>query len=245
MSSDWLRVFRPVPEPAVRLVCFPYAGGSAAAFRLLARELPPDVEVVAVQYPGRQDRQQEPSLTSIDALAEAVLPELDAYTDRPLALLGHSMGALVAFETARRLEAATLIVSGRQGPSAPRPPRPGPLDDAAVIALVRRLDGPGARAIDHPQIRRLALPSLRADFGAVAAYTHRPARLACPVTALTGADDPHVPEPEVRAWERETTGPFALHVLPGGHFFLHEDVKAYATAVGAALSDLRAAPAAP
>ncbi|MFG2328997.1 thioesterase II family protein [Streptomyces sp. NPDC048604] len=246
MSTDWLRVFHaPAAQaPGVRLVCFPYAGGSAAAFRLMTRELPPeaaDVEVLAVQYPGRQDRHREPPLPTIEALADAVVQELAAYEapETPLVLLGHSMGALVAYEAARRLAPAGLIVSGRQGPSVPRPSRDEPLDDDAILALVRRLDGPGTSALDHPEVLRLALPSLRADFNAVRTYVHRPApRLACPVTALTGAKDRHVTESDAAAWRHETTGPFTLELVDGGHFFLHENPAAYGTEVGKALAAL-------
>ncbi|WP_406863120.1 alpha/beta fold hydrolase [Streptomyces sp. HUAS MG47] len=243
VSTDWLRVFHAPETPAARLVCLPYAGGSAAAFRLMTRDLPPeaaaDVEVVSVQYPGRQDRCGEPPLTTIEALAEAVVRELAAHAsdDLPVVLLGHSMGALVAYEAARRRAPAALVVSGCRAPSVPRLPRHEPLDDDAILALVRRLDGPGTSALDHPDVLRDALPSLRADFDAVRTYTHRPTpRLACPVTALTGTKDPHVTERDAAAWREETTARFTPVSLDGGHFLPHENPGEYATEVGKALT---------
>jgi pyochelin biosynthesis protein PchC len=95
----WLRCYRPVDDPAIRLVCFPHAGGAASAFLPFTRRLDADVEVLAVQYPGRQDRRGEPFVDSVNGLVDGLLPALLTRADRPLAFFGHSMGATVAFET--------------------------------------------------------------------------------------------------------------------------------------------------
>src|SRR5205814_8095171 len=94
MADDrWFRRYRPVPECRLRLVCFPHAGGSASAYRSWPDSLPGDIELLAVRYPGRQDRLREPCLTSVAELADAVTGALTPYLDRPVALFGHSMGA--------------------------------------------------------------------------------------------------------------------------------------------------------
>ena len=129
LSADWIRRYHPAPDAAARMLCLPHAGGSASFFFPMSRDLTPRVEVLAVQYPGRQDRYQEPCLTSVDDFADqigAALADLEwadgADGERPLALFGHSLGASVAFELTRRLEAAgrkpaVLFVSGRRAPS--------------------------------------------------------------------------------------------------------------------------------
>ncbi|WP_073755091.1 thioesterase II family protein [Streptomyces sp. CB03234] len=237
--TAWIRNFHPAPAAGVRLFCFPHAGGAAGAYRALSAALPDGIEALAVQYPGRQDRFTEPCLDDIHALADACLPELRPYADEPFALFGHSMGALVAYEVARRLEAAghtrpaALIVSGRQAPALPRQPGtalpPAGADDERLVAEVRGLGGDPDGVLDHPGVRALALPALRADFRAVSTYRRRPGPpLSCPLVVLTGDRDPWVPIDGARAWREETGGPFELHVLPGGHFYLNDQLPGVA-----------------
>src|SRR5689334_14969295 len=97
-SSRWFRRYRRVTDPRLRLVCFPHAGGSASAYRSWAALLPSDVDMLAVQYPGRQDRLAEPCLVAMEQLTDAIVTALAPLCDRPLALFGHSMGASLAHE---------------------------------------------------------------------------------------------------------------------------------------------------
>ncbi|MFJ5779689.1 thioesterase II family protein [Streptomyces sp. NPDC093094] len=224
-DSPWFRNFRPAPEAPVRLVCLPHAGGSASFYFQVARALSPRVEVLAVQYPGRQDRRQEPAATDLEVLAERIAEALGPWTDKPYALFGHSMGAVVGFEAARRLEAAgrgpaQLFVSGRRAPSVDRDDwQPG--TDEEVVAEIRRLNGTGDALLEDEETLRMILPALRADYGAVRRYRYRPGpALGCPVTAFTGDSDPKAEIGEVRAWHTHTASAFELNVLPGGHFFL-------------------------
>ncbi|MFF5315468.1 thioesterase II family protein [Streptomyces massasporeus] len=224
--GPWLRNFRPAPGAPVRLVCLPHAGGSAGFFYPVARELAPRVEVLAVQYPGRQDRLREPAVPDIGTLAERIAGELGPWTDRPYALFGHSMGAIVAFETARRLQEAGrapvgLFVSGRRAPALDHAGDRQPVTDAEVLAEVRELNGTGDVLLDDEATLKLILPALRSDYQAVRDYRYRtgPA-LACPVTAFTGDRDPKAELGQVRAWRQHTRSAFEVNVLPGGHFFL-------------------------
>ncbi|WP_238846327.1 thioesterase II family protein [Nocardia terpenica] len=99
----WFRRSQPTEQAEHRLVCFPHAGGAASYFTPVARALAPDVDVLAVQYPGRQDRRSEPGIDDIGVLADRVHDIIRTWPSRPLTLFGHSMGAVVAFEVARRL----------------------------------------------------------------------------------------------------------------------------------------------
>lgn len=225
-DSPWFRNFCPAPEAPVRLVCLPHAGGSAGFYLPVARALSPRVEVLAVQYPGRQDRRQEPAFTDLEVLAERIAEALGPWTDRPYALFGHSMGAIIGFEAARRLQAAgrgpvELFVSGRRAPLLDRGGDRQPVADDEVIADVRSLNGTGGELLDDEEMLRMILPALRADYGAVRDYRYRPGpALECPVTAFTGDRDPKAHVAEVRAWQQHTRSGFELNVLPGGHFFL-------------------------
>ncbi|MEE1833314.1 thioesterase II family protein [Streptomyces sp. SP17KL33] len=229
-SGPWVRRYRPAPEAAVRLLCLPHAGGSASAYHPMALALAPAADVLAAQYPGRQDRFAEPPSESVRELAERIVGAVTGDDDpRPLALFGHSMGALVAYEAALALEAAgqtpvRLFVSGRRAPSTARTgPRLHLGSDAELLRAVRRLGGTDGRVFDDEELVQLVLPALRGDYKALETYEPRPDdRLTCPVTVLTGDADPVTPVAEARAWSGHTDGPTELCVFPGGHFYLND-----------------------
>ncbi|MFF8288542.1 thioesterase II family protein [Streptomyces sp. NPDC016309] len=229
-DTRWLRRFHPAPGAPLRLVCFPHAGGAAGSFHSFSKGLSPVVEVLAVQYPGRQDRRSEPALDDIgglaDGITEALRPVLD---ERPLALFGHSMGAVLAYETARRLEhrlgapPVQLFASGRRAPSRHRDERAHLLDDAGLVDELRSLGGTDTEVLDDLDVLRLVLPAVRVDYRAIETYRHHPApEPSCPVAVLLGEDDPRVTRDEGEDWHRHTTGPCTLHTFPGGHFFLRD-----------------------
>ncbi|QTD96527.1 thioesterase II family protein [Streptomyces cyanogenus] len=238
---SWLRGFHQPTPGAPRLLCLPHAGGSASFYFPFSKALSPAVDVRAVQYPGRQDRHSEPLLDSVQELAQGVFHALDERDGTPLALFGHSMGAMVGFELARLLEAAgrppaVFFVSGRRGPSVERTETVHQGDDARLIEEVTKLDGTHAALLQDEEMLRMILPVLRADYRAVETYRHTPGpRLSCPVVALTGDADPRVTPEEARTWSQETDGPFELHVYPGGHFYLVAQQQAVLSRIEATL----------
>ncbi|MEY9860429.1 surfactin synthase thioesterase subunit [Catenulispora sp. GAS73] len=223
-DSRWFRTFHPGPEAGPRLVCLPHAGGAASAFFPLSTALAGRVEVLAVQYPGRQERRAEPAIESIPGLAEHLAGLLEPLTGRPLGLLGHSMGASVAFELASLLgdRVAALFVSARRPPSRALPETVHMLDDHGILANIRELSGTDARLFANEDLVRLAMPALRADYRALGAYRpDRQARLDVPISVLVGDDDPLTPVDSARGWAAHTDGPCDTHVFPGGHFYIN------------------------
>jgi surfactin synthase thioesterase subunit len=245
VSADpWIRRFYPGPADGPRLVCFPHAGGSASFFHPLSARLAAFTETLAVQYPGRQDRRSERPM-AIPELADGVVEALKPWIDRPLALFGHSMGALVAYEVARRLEdrsdvrPAVLFVSGRRAPSLRHPETAHRRDDAGLLAELRRLSGTHESLLGDEELLRIILPALRADYAALDAYRYTSEKpLGCPVSVLVGDADPVTSVADARLWERQTTGRCELRVFPGGHFYL---VERQDDVVAAVSDDLRAA----
>jgi surfactin synthase thioesterase subunit len=223
----WIRRYQPAPGAPSRLLCLPHAGGSATWFFPVAQALAPRVDVLAVQYPGRQDRLLEPGVTDIVELAEQITASLPVGDTRPLGLLGHSMGASVALEVARRLDPAVLFVSGRRAPDRVRNDGVHLLPQPEFIARLQRLGGSGAQIFGDAEFLELVLPAIRSDYKAAETYRYRPgAPLRCAIRAFAGTDDAQAPPVEMRHWARFTTGPFDLHEFPGGHFFLADHLPA-------------------
>ncbi|WP_231627004.1 thioesterase II family protein [Streptomyces apocyni] len=246
MESPWFRQFAaPSDDARLQLYCFPHAGGAASAYVPLSRALGREIEVHAVQYPGRQDRRLEAPVTSVVALAESVATELAARPEphRPYAFFGHSMGAAVAYETARLLARRAvpaplrLFLSGRGAPT-PNPPRTDQLhDDEALVAAIRRLGGTGGRFLEDPELLEMILPALRADYRALSGYHWAPGPpLDIPFTVLVGDADPVVAVPDAADW----LGHSALHgdfrTFPGGHFFLDSNTAEIVDVIRGALS---------
>jgi surfactin synthase thioesterase subunit len=245
----WFRRFQPAHENAFRLLALPHAGGSASFYLPLAKALAPGVEVLAVQYPGRQDRRREPCVETVVELAERIYAMLDAYLDRPLAIFGHSMGALVGFELAGLFERkrgespSSLFVSGRRAPSRYYEENVHQGDDNAIIAEMTKLSGTDARILGDEEMLRMVLPAIRSDYKAVETYRMgATTTVGCPVSVLVGDDDPKTLVDDAAAWREHTTGAFDLKVLPGGHFYLvaqAQPVLAYVSARIAAVMEGR------
>lgn len=247
--TKWVRRSHPAPQAKTRLVCLPHAGGSASFYFPVSRALAPAVEVLAVQYPGRQDRRHEPNIPDLHAMADRILDAVRTLDDKPVALFGHSMGAVLAYEVALRMQDAGLpapvrvFTSGRRAPSCLRDERIHAESDEQLVAELRKLSGTADTMLTDPELLEMIMPAIRSDYRAVETYAHDPGRkLDCPVTVLTGDSDPRVTVEEAAAWEHHTSGPTDLHVYPGGHFYLAEPRES--ALVIALLRELLAAPGA-
>lgn len=221
------------------LLCFPHAGGSAATYARWPGFLP-DVHVVALELPGRGQRIDEPPLDSMaDLVADLAKPVMRHAATGEFALFGHSMGALVAFELAHRLRRfglrpSRLLVSGHAPPGAFSSQRSRHLlPDDELWAHVRGLNGTSADAGESAEIRRLFTATIRADFAVVENYFPGPRKpLDCPISVFGGDDDPEVTPAGLAGWSAHTSRGHTVSVLPGDHFYLHQDPEAFHHALG-------------
>ncbi|MET7418870.1 alpha/beta fold hydrolase [Dactylosporangium sp. NPDC005555] len=223
------------------LYCFPFAGGSATYYAGWERYFTGRVELVPVQLPGRGARMVEPPATDLGGLADQLAGAIAAEPTE-IVLFGHSMGAILAFEVARRLRTADrpvrhLFVTGRPAPPIVRPREPvSDLPRAEFIDMLRDYGAADETVFEHDDLIDLLMPMLRADFSMIESYRMQPGPLlSCPVTAWCGDSDPGVPPAAMAPWGEQTSGPFALSVLPGGHFFLTEHHARVVREVHAAL----------
>ena len=227
----WTSLSRQSGAAGLRLFCFSHAGGSALAYRrwqsLFSRF---DIEVCAIQLPGRENRLREPPYSQIGPLVAALIDVVRPATDRPYACFAHSMGTLVAFELAHGLRAAGLpepvgmVMSAHRAPNRPRSRRPlHALGHDALVAALRELGGTPDAVLDDPSLVELLLPTLRADFSVTETYQPAPRpQLCCPITVFGATADPRVDRDELEAWRLETQGAFDLRMFEGGHFYLKD-----------------------
>jgi len=228
-SNKWILFPRPNPAAALRLFCFHHAGGSAQIFRDWIRRLPMSVEMGAIQLPGHGHRLDEPHIKRMAPLSRIVAQELLPYLDKPFVFFGHSMGALLCFETARNLrrenqpQPAHLFVSATAAPHRRiiKESLSG-LPKSALIEKLHEFDGAPAEVLQNDELMDLMLPMLRADFELFETYEYLPeSPLECSMTIYGGLDDPKVEAERLAAWRETTLGACEIRMFPGGHFYFN------------------------
>ncbi|MEZ4681370.1 MAG: alpha/beta fold hydrolase [Caldilineaceae bacterium] len=239
--TQWLHISQPNPHARLRLFCFPYAGGAASIYRLWHQHLPAEIEVCAVQLPGRENRIREQPFTDVDGVIQALIPNLLPYLDKPFAFFGHSMGTIIAYELAQQLPQhharmpTHLLVSGRRAPFLPDPEpqlHSYPTDEGFLKLLQQRYNNIPDLILQDEELRKLFVPLLRADFTLVETYQYRAGpRLSCPIVAYGGTEDERASKDDLMAWQTLTESTSALHRLPGGHFYLKDQANALLTIV--------------
>ncbi|XSG83267.1 MAG: thioesterase II family protein [Methyloligella sp. ZOD6] len=211
---------------ACRLVCFHYAGGSAQTFFPWTKLLPEDFALVAAELPGRGRRREAPFAGSIRSAASQLADAWPAFADRPAIFYGHSLGALLAYETARALKhrgralPALLIVSSRAAPNSPTSTHTLPaLSDADLQHYLESLEGTPRAVLESKPLMKRAIPMLRADLQLIYDYRHEPEpALDIPLHVIGAIDDPFAPLECLLEWRAVARAGFRLQMQCGGHF---------------------------
>jgi len=208
------------------LVCFHFAGGSAQSFFRWKEHCDPDFALIAAELPGRGRKLGGPFVASIREAALKFAAALRMTTDKPMVFYGHSLGALLAFETARVLRSFDLqallglIVSSRAGPSSASLTAGLPkLSNLELRHYLAEIEGTPQAVLDAPGLVEFMLPSLRADLGLIYSYRFEPQPvLDIPITVIGAERDRWAPFNALLSWRSVTTGAFRLRLIPGGHF---------------------------
>jgi surfactin synthase thioesterase subunit len=251
-EGRWLVAVAPRVSPRMRLFCFPFAGGGSAVFHRWGSRLHPDIEVFAVEAPGRLGRIREAPISEIVAFVEGVLAEMRNLLDRPFAFFGHCLGGLTAYETARRLireggpRPFHLFFSGARAPDELQdsgsfeerlvndllampdfrlslPPHLQP--DNVFVEIIRHFEIPmSEQLLLADELRDLMLPVVRAEFAMVAGYRHEPEPpWDIPITCFAARGDPYLARRHALGWGRFTNSRLQLHIREGNHFLISDD----------------------
>jgi surfactin synthase thioesterase subunit len=251
-AGKWLIAPRPNPNAKARLFCFPYAGGGLVSFRGWARSLSDEIELVAVEAPGRGTRINETAVGDIDTFVRELMPELLEWLDRPSAFFGHCLGGLTMFTTLRALPAQRAHFVKHAFACGVRPPhllrRRGEFEDNLAysvmlhhdydvsippyaqpddlfVYIVRQFDTPDAdKMLEIPKLRKVLLPAIRAEFGMAYNYDYRPGEpFSFPISSFVGDADPWVSDEDSVAWGALTRATFTNHLRKGSHFLMKDD----------------------
>jgi surfactin synthase thioesterase subunit len=227
-KTPWL-VNNPSESDKLRIFCFPYAGGGASVFRTWKNYFDQKTGIYPVQLPGRENRIGEKPFSDMDLLVSELADELLRYMDRPFILFGHSIGARIAFEFARKLRSISarcpecLIVAGSRSPEIPEPKPLHHLDNENFINELKRFSGTPEAVLENKELMDLFVPVLRADFAIDETWKFRDEKpFAFPVYVFGGTRDREADYEELCKWSNHTTDKFFIEMLEGGHFFIND-----------------------
>lgn len=228
MADAWLQSGPARKQVELKMFCFPYAGGTSLVFKKWEDLLPPVVQVIAVELPGRGLRLREPPLDSLPALIDDLERRILPLLDKPFVFFGHSMGAIIAFEMARTLRRKyawrpqALLVAGRRAPQLPNSePVTYNLPEDEFIEELIKLDGTPKEVLEQAELMEMMIPLLRADFRLVQTYEYlAEAPLQCPIIVYGGLQDSRVTSDLLSPWKEQTTSRCEVRMLPGDHFFI-------------------------
>lgn len=227
--SKWFVKYRHEQHSKLRIFCFPYAGGSASMYNDWAEYFPTNADVFAIQAPGRETRFNEAPINDIKELIEGLSQAIFPYLDVPYIFIGHSNGALIAFELARMLQRLGnfklrhICLSAKRAPHLP--PNKEPIFDLPYDKFIEELrvfSTIPESVLNDPKMMEVFMPMLRADFGLADLHNFMDGQLLkANATLFWGKDDKDIPNEDVLAWKKHILGKIESIGFEGGHFFIH------------------------
>lgn len=227
-QKKWCVTPKPNPSAKIRLFCFPYAGGGPATFSGWERSLPKNIELVAIQPPGRGSHLLDSCIDDMTQMVTQLIRMISPLLDKPYVFFGHSLGSKIAFELLRHLKAHNyplpkhFIASGSKGPKEQSEKRAiYALSDNQFIAELERLNGTPKEILQNRELMEILLPMLKADFKIAHTYQcNRDEKFNCDVTVFGGTQDKDVSNEDLAAWCELFSQNSEIHRFEGGHFFV-------------------------
>jgi medium-chain acyl-[acyl-carrier-protein] hydrolase len=218
------------PTAQIRLVCFSYAGGSAATYIPWQNDLDQTVELAVIQLPGRGMRLSTPPYQTMEELVQAIFLALDKNNPIPYVFFGHSMGARVAYELILMLYKSGhelpmhFIASGSAAPFIARTKENTyHLPDDEFIKKVGELNGSPKEILANWEIMQLLLPALRADFKIVETYCNKN-QISIPTQiSVFAGDKDDIDHADINGWFNLFESNTGIHWIPGDHFFVDKN----------------------
>jgi len=244
--SAWMPYGQDHPDARLRLFCFPCAGSGASMFRTWTRYLPAGVDLRAVQLPGRENRRQEAPYTDLKPLVSDAAVALEPLLDKPFAMFGHSMGALVAFEAAREIRRRSgpvpihlFLSSYPAGQTLGSRQLIADLPEEDFLAAALDYNWVPEQLLKNRELTTAVLSIFRADVAACESYAYlHETPFACPISAFGGLEDRHVDRSDLLAWREQTLGSFRLRLFPGDHAYFQGCRERLVSAIAAALGQV-------
>lgn len=244
MAQPWIKLTKEF-EHGVKLFCFPYSGGGAQVFMPFSRVFSSGIDIYALEMPGRGRRFRDPYFDTLPQLVEeAVEAMLPLITSNEFIFFGHSLGGIVAFETARHLRRMNhpipihLYASGARAPQVARRGNPiSDLPDPVFVEKLRDIGGTLDEVLENEEMRDIFIPILKSDFRLLEKYEYEfEEPLKCPITVFGGTHDRYVRVLELELWKDQTSVMYASHMFEGGHFFIHDHLQEIAHVITRNLS---------
>lgn len=233
-DKQWLPRLGSNPDASIRLFCVPYAGGGASVYYNWKTALPPCFELCPIQLPGREERVEESCIDDFSQVLDVLAPIVGRHLELPYVIYGHSMGAGLAFELARRValdygkQPLHLFVAAHRSPGKPYSyPTVQSVSDDQVLETLKRFNGMPRAILENQELLDLFVPILRSDLSICETYVYKgQSRLDCPITLFTGTRDGNVTPHELVGWASQTAAHFTHHEIDGDHFFLKSHKEA-------------------
>lgn len=233
MKTKWIQYEKTSENPAMRIFCFPYAGGSALFYSKWHKYLDNSADVFPIQLPGRESRITEPPLRVMSVALNCILEEIEPYLTDNMAFVGHSMGSIMAYETARLLSMKNMKTPKHIFLCGAMPPdligeseKIHELSDREFCEKLKGYESISSEMMKYEEFYKFFVPIIKADFEMI--ETYKPGeiwKMPFGVTVFSGEDDPYVPLDCLAQWKRYCENTPEIITYSGNHFFLKEHTE--------------------